>query len=187
MISSARMRDEKAFTFNIDSRGPSSREREGEEKHSTNVLSRCYRNARDLAFLPPPSSIERFDQPMCTSSVRQCPSLAARRRQSSLMSNRRHVRLFASSLLLIILMRMPSPADGKGLFLARKLEKDSHLQSNQQVGGAATIPGTIWTQFQCDSKISPFLGVGFGCYCPGAWCSNNGQCCSQMCFKKTCY
>ena len=49
------------------------------------------------------------------------------------------------------------------------------------------MPGTVWTHFQCDSKISPFIGVGFGCYCPGAWCSNNNQCCSQMCYKKTCY
>ena len=51
MISSARMRGEKAFTFNIDSRGLSSREKE--EKHLANVLSRCYRNARDLSFLSP--------------------------------------------------------------------------------------------------------------------------------------
>ncbi|CAF4347931.1 unnamed protein product, partial [Adineta steineri] len=49
------------------------------------------------------------------------------------------------------------------------------------------MPGAVWTHFQCDPKISPFIGVGYGCYCPGAWCSNNNQCCSQMCYKKTCY
>ena len=90
-------------------------------------------------------------------------------------------------LILIIIIRFPSSSDTAVLFFHKKLEKQSRFHSNQQTGNAPAMPGTVWTHFQCDSKISPFIGVGFGCYCPGAWCSNNNQCCSQMCYKKTCY
>ena len=90
---------------------------------------------------------------------------------------------------LIIIIRVPTSSDATVLFSHKKLEKHTHIHSNQHRGSAAAshIPATIWTHFQCDPKINPFMSVAFGCYCPGAWCSNNGQCCSQMCFKKTCY
>ncbi len=90
--------------------------------------------------------------------------------------------------LLMIIIRIPSSSDGAVLFFHKKLEKQSRFYSNQQQQeNAPAMPGTVWTHFQCDSKISPFIGVGFGCYCPGTWCSTNNQCCSQMCYKKTCY
>ncbi len=87
----------------------------------------------------------------------------------------------------MLIIRIPSSTDATVLFFHKKLEKQSRFHSNQQQDNAPAMPGTVWTHFQCDSKISPFIGVGFGCYCPGAWCSNNNQCCSQMCYKKTCY
>lgn len=70
------------------------------------------------------------------------------------------------------------------LFFQNKLDKQLRVQPASQ---PLAMPGTVWTHFQCDPKVSPFIGVGFGCYCPGAWCSMNNQCCSQMCYKKTCY
>ncbi len=89
--------------------------------------------------------------------------------------------------LLMIIIRIPSSSDAAFLFFHKKLDKHTHLHSNQQLGNVPAMPGAVWTHFQCDPKISSFIGVGFGCYCPGAWCSNNNQCCSQMCYKKTCY
>jgi hypothetical protein len=87
---------------------------------------------------------------------------------------------------MIIIFRIPSSTDAAVLFFQKKMEKNNRFHSNQQ-GSAPPMPGTVWTHFQCDPKISPFIGVGFGCYCPGTWCSNNAECCSQMCYKKTCY
>jgi len=73
-------------------------------------------------------------------------------------------------------------------FLIDKQQQQQYQQSNHlSEHKMPPMSGTIWTHFQCNSRISPFIGVGFGCYCPGAWCSNNNQCCSQMCYKKTCY
>ena len=89
--------------------------------------------------------------------------------------------------ILMIIIRLPSPSDTAVLFFHRKFDKQSRFHTNQQTDTAPAMPGTVWTHFQCDAKISPFIGVGFGCYCPGSWCSNNNQCCSQMCYKKTCY
>lgn len=88
---------------------------------------------------------------------------------------------------LMIILRIPSSTDTAVLFFHRKLEQKSRFHSSQQEGNAPSMSGTVWTHFQCDAKLSQFIGVGFGCYCPGAWCSNNNQCCSQMCYKKTCY
>ncbi len=89
--------------------------------------------------------------------------------------------------LLMIIIRIPSSSDAPILFLHKNIEKPFRIHTNQQSGNAASMPGAVWTHFQCDSKISSFIGVGFGCYCPGTWCSTNNQCCSQMCYKKTCY
>ncbi|UJR38086.1 hypothetical protein I4U23_030766 [Adineta vaga] len=90
-------------------------------------------------------------------------------------------------ILLIIIFQIPSSSDAGILFFHKKLDKTARFHSNQQQGSASPMPGMVWTHFQCDPKISPFIGVGFGCYCPGTWCSNNAECCSQMCYKKTCY
>ena len=99
--------------------------------------------------------------------------------------------LFSFEVLLLFMVTMmiqiPFSSQASGLFFHKKQDKSSRFNSNQQQGNAKTMPGTVWTHFQCDSKVSPFIGVGFGCYCPGTWCSNNNQCCSQMCYKKTCY
>ncbi|CAF1011162.1 unnamed protein product [Adineta steineri] len=89
--------------------------------------------------------------------------------------------------ILMLIIRIPSSSDATVLFFQKKLDKQSRFHSNQGQDNAKVMPGAVWTHFQCDSKISPFIGVGYGCYCPGAWCSNNNQCCSQMCYKKTCY
>ncbi len=95
--------------------------------------------------------------------------------------------MFVLFVLMILISRIPLSTDATVLFFHKKLEKNGRFHSNQQQVGASSMPGTVWTHFQCDPKISPFIGVGFGCYCPGTWCSNNAECCSQMCYKKTCY
>ncbi|CAF3322983.1 unnamed protein product [Rotaria socialis] len=89
--------------------------------------------------------------------------------------------------IIIIINRLLSSSDAAVLFFHRKLEQKARFQSHHHENNAPSMSGTVGTHFQCDSKISQFLGVGFGCYCPGAWCENNNQCCSQMCYKKTCY
>jgi hypothetical protein len=95
--------------------------------------------------------------------------------------------MFLSFILMISIFRIPSSTDSAILFFHKKVEKNGRFFLNQQQANPPPMPGTLWTHFQCDPKVSPFIGVGFGCYCPGAWCSNNGECCSQMCYKKTCY
>lgn len=77
----------------------------------------------------------------------------------------------------------PSPI----AFFQRKIDKENNFHFGQPKTPSAMMPAAVWTHFQCNAKISPFIGVGFGCYCPGSWCSNNAQCCSQMCYKRTCY
>jgi hypothetical protein len=95
--------------------------------------------------------------------------------------------MFVFFFFVILVCRIPLSTDATALFFQKKLEKHGRFHTNQHHGGAASMPGTVWTHFQCDPKISPFIGVGFGCYCPGTWCTTNGECCSQMCYKKTCY
>ncbi|CAF0953065.1 unnamed protein product [Rotaria magnacalcarata] len=94
--------------------------------------------------------------------------------------------MFSLLVLILFIFLIPTSTDSTVLFFHKKVDKQGRFHSPQH-GNASPLPGTVWTHFQCDSKVSPFIGIGFGCYCPGAWCSNNAQCCSQMCYKKTCY